>query len=672
MNNFNKDISVLIIVGLTMTIVSCSDDFLDRPPPSDITPEQYLWEESQLAAYTIKQYEIFPTHSNWTYGTHGFDQHTDNMAHKDYNKRFVPGEWRVPQGGGSWNFTNIYRFNYFLNTVVPRWNAGEIQGNSDLIDHYIGEMYFLRAFEYFKKVQSLGDFPIVKTVLPDEMAALTEASKRAPRSEVVRFIISDLDSSIVLMSEVSPDGKRNRLSKSAAQLFKSRVALYEATWLKYFSGTAFVPNGPGWPGAEKDYNNGYQFQAGSIDAEIDWLLDQAMNAASAVADNISLTENNGILQQSPSESINPYLDMFGNVDLSSYSEVLLWRRYDRGLGLVHNVPKAAAESNYSNGMTKGFVETFLMANGLPIYDPASGYHGDDSISLVRKERDGRLWLFLKEPGQKNLLYNTHLGTHAVPVESIPNLVQPDVALHYTTGYALRKGINYDGIHFDNGQGFTASIVFRAVEAYLNYIEASYEKNGSLDGKAQQYWAAIRKRAGIDPDFNKTIAATDITKEAKGDWGAYSAGVMLSDPVLYNIRRERRCELVAEGFREMDLKRWRAMDQLVTTPYHIEGFKLWGPMQEWYKDDDGNWLITWGWGDPTSIVSPPELSDYVRPYEITGNELVVDGYRWHMAHYLNPIAIQHFLITSENNDVSTSPIYQNPSWPTIPNQGPIGS
>ena len=28
--------------------------------------------------------------------------------------------------------------------------------------------------------------------------------------------------------------------------------------------------------------------------------------------------------------------------------------------------------------------------------------------------------------------------------------------------------------------------------------------------------------------------------------AYSGGTILSDPVLYNIRRERRCEFMAEG------------------------------------------------------------------------------------------------------------------------------
>lgn len=654
-----------IILLLAISLASCTKEFLEIAPLSDITPEQYLWEESQLAAYTVEQYGMFPTHNNWSYGTFGSDIHTDNMAYIDYNTKFVPGQWKVPQSGGNWDFEEIYSVNYYLNTVVPRWKAGEISGSAENVEHYIGEGYFLRAFAYFEKVKAFGDFPIIKEVLTDDMEILTEASKRSPQTEVVRSIIADLDSAIVLLADAAPAGGTNRISKRAAQLFKSRVALYEATWLKYFKGTAFVPNGSGWPGADKDYNQGYNFQAGSIDAEIDWLLDEAMEAASAVADVTPLVANNGILQQSTSDSSNPYLDMFGAVDMSSYSEVLLWRAYDKGLGITHNVPVASASENAMCGTTRGMVSAFVMKNGLPIYDAASGYLGDDYIADVRVDRDERLWLFLKEPGQTNLLTNTDQGTHATPVELTPNLV--DAAKKYNTGYALRKGINYDGLQYDNGDGFTGAIVFRATEAYLNYIEASFEKTGAIDSKADQYWREIRTRAGIDPDYNKTIMATVLSEEAAGDWAVYSGGTMV-DPTLYNIRRERRCELMAEGFRTMDLRRWRAMDQMISEPYHIEGFKLWGPMEEWYDDADGNSQLNWDGTGAT--VSAPSRSDYLRPYEISGKELVYEGYKWTMAHYLEPVAIQHFLITSADNDLSTSPIFQNPGWPTEANVGPV--
>ena len=78
--------------------------------------------------------------------------------------------------------------------MLPLWKNGEIQGNSENIEHYIGEAYFLRALAYYNKLVALGDFPIVRQTFVDDMEQLTAASKRMPRNEVARFIISDLDS----------------------------------------------------------------------------------------------------------------------------------------------------------------------------------------------------------------------------------------------------------------------------------------------------------------------------------------------------------------------------------------------------------------------------------------------------------------------------------------------
>ena len=253
------------------------------------------------------------------------------------------------------------------------------------------------------------------------------------------------------------------------------------------------------------------------------------------------------------------------------------------------------------------------------------------------------------------------------IEPVPEVTNADAGWGYSTGYTISKGLNYDQKHCGNFKSYTGSITLRGVEAYLNYMEASYEKLGYLDDTAKRYWTAIRERAKVSTDFTKTIAATNMSEEAKGDWGAYSAGRLI-DPTLYNIRRERRCELMGEALRYMDLRRWRAMDQLMTSPYHIEGFKLWGPMQDWYKDDNGNSILVYGLDNSSANVSSPEISKYLRPYEMSSKSLVLNGYGWAMAHYLSPIAIQHFMITSDNNEVEQSPIYQNPGWPMTANTG----
>jgi hypothetical protein len=190
----------------------------------------------------------------------------------------------------------------------------------------------------------------------------------------------------------------------------------------------------------------------------------------------------------------------------------------------------------------------------------------------------------------------------------------------------------------------------------------------MDATSVQYWQMIRTRAKVDTDINKTISATVMSKEAL-DWGAYSAGNLI-DPTLYNIRRERRCEFIGEGMRWADLQRWRSLDQMITTPYHIEGMKVWGPMKEWYKNADGSSALKYGLNVTGALVSPPDRSQYLRPLEIKSTSLFLDGYRWKMAHYLSPIALQDMLITSDGNDISTSPIYQNPGWPTVVGEGAI--
>lgn len=656
----------------TLSVISmlACNDFLDREPLSQIIPEAYLTEESQLAAYANKLYpDILPSHSSYGgYGTFEADKHTDSQAAQSYDNRYVPGQWKVGQTGGDWSFTQIYNCNYFLQDVLPKWRDKRIDGNEENINHYIGEIYFLRAYEYLKKLEVFGDFPIIKATLPDQQEPLTEASKRYPSNEVARFIISDLDSAIVLLKETAPDGKKNRISRDCAYLIKSRVALYEGTWLKYFKNTAFVPNGPGWPGKQKDYNAGYEYPSGSIDNEIDYFLTLAMEAAKAVAGHFTLVANNGVLQQSTNDPVNPYFNMFSDEDLSGYSEVLLWRQYDKGLKLTHGIVQHAQLGNNCVGVTKGMVNSFLMKNGLPIYDASSGYKDDDYLSDVRENRDGRLWLFLKEPKQINVLYPSVEGTHATLVEPVPDITEGNPGWGYSTGYVLRKGLNYDQKHCGNYLGYTGSITFRAIEAYLNYMEACYEKTGTIDNTAATYWQAIRERAQVNTNYTQTIAATNMQEEAKYDWAAYSAGQLI-DPTLYNIRRERRCELMAEGRRYTDLRRWRAMDQLITTPYHIEGFKLWGPMQKWYDKPEGGTKLIYGLDDPTANVSSPDISPYLRPYEISSKSLVLNGYKWTMAHYLWPIAIQNFMNTAEGGDLATSPIYQNPGWPLTPNQGP---
>lgn len=247
----------------------------------------------------------------------------------------------------------------------------------------------------------------------------------------------------------------------------------------------------------------------------------------------------------------------------------------------------------------------------------------------------------------------------------PDITNGDATnFQYVTGYCLRKGGTFDRKQCEKNKSANAACSFRAREALLNYMEAEYMLTHSLSGKVLEYWKIIREKAGFEGaaiDPMTTINATDMSKETL-DWGAYSAGKLLDDPVLFNIRRERRDELMGEALRWMDLQRWRALDQMMTTRYHVEGMKLWNSeMTAHYdfKEADYN-------GDAKAKVSAPGLSDYLRIYEknMTANNLYRDGYTWHLAHYLQPMPIKEMMLTAPDyTTVSESSFYQNPYWPT---------
>lgn len=312
-----------------------------------------------------------------------------------------------------------------------------------------------------------------------------------------------------------------------------------------------------------------------------------------------------------------------------------------------------------SGWTKGMINSFVMSNGLPIYAPGSGYNTDwekEGVNETLQNRDSRIVIFTKKPGDVNFYQ-----TDGSPAIADIRLIFGDAGSQSTTGFMIKKGKHYSPVMAqDHNAGTSGGIVFRGTEAMLIYMEASYEKNGTVDATSSNYWKALRRRANVDEDFNKTINATIMSEEAKGDFGAYSHGQLI-DPVLYNIRRERRNELAAEAFRWDDLKRWRALDQLKNNPYKVEGMRFWGTDYETQLADLT--LVN----PATGNMSSPSLSDYILPYEkitVNNNIAAQGGFLFTPAHYLEPIGMDVFRLTSsDKSNYTTSVVYQNPGWST---------
>ena len=668
------------ILCLGMTVTSCND-FLDRPPLDQVPPTSYYLTADQLGTFPINYYtSIFPNNSGWWAGVATFDDGTDNQAARGGNtSMFLQDQWKVPTSGGI-GMNNIRNVNKFINENEPKIAEGKVSGDANLINQYMGEAYFIRAMLYYDKLQAYGDFPIQLTELKPE-DDLVSPNKRQPRNLVARQILSDMDKAI---EKLQVDfAKKVRINKYAALAMKSRMALYEATFEKYHRGTGRVPGDANWPGKNKEWNKSFTINQ---DDEVNFFLDQAIDAAKKVCDAVPLkTKNSHVMNPSIVglyNGWNAYYDMFASPDLSKYPEVLLWRQFNSDINVAH-LTSNKLRGGAATGWTRGLVESFLMKNGLPIYASGSGYNGDTTIDMVKKDRDERLQLFLFGESdilgidQKSIdLVNEKRPAGTAPIDNIKfnvaGLFATDQASRDVTGYRQRKFYNYDPA-MQLGQTFSdvdGQIIIRVEEAMLNYIEASYLRTGSLDATATGYWTALRARAGITAPISTTIAATDMSKEAdvkrpSYDWAAFSAGHPV-DATLYSIRRERRSEFAGEGLRNDDLIRWASLDQVKN--YQVEGINFWDQTYQnsAFVDGKGNSLIISDGGDKATM-SAKTLSKYIHPYQIQkNNNILYNGYTFYQAHYLYPFSYQEMQLCSPDGTAENSNLYQNIYWPVEAN------
>lgn len=660
-----KNISLFSLLCLSGAALTSCEDFLDRQPITSVTPEAYFTTASQVGAYVNNYYNDYLQNSqgqslfhstSWNAGIANNDQYTDNFVEGDVangsNLAYFNGQWESSAGQNLiTDYGRIRVWNYLITTIEPKLES--IQDDDGNLTHYLGEAYFFRAMAYYNALVKFGDLPIITEVLPNEEGYLQENSVRAPRNEVARFILSDLDKAIERLNNAGFQNNQ-RINKQTAQLFKSRVALFEGTFEKYHQGTGRVPGDANWPGGTFE---------GNIQDEINFFFDQAMAAASAVADysGLTLTENSHVINPEYGEIYgwNPYFEMFSQPSLSSVPEVLFWKEYNKSLSISHDAPNRLKVGD-NDGITRSFITSFLMKDGLPFY-ASSNYQGDETLDKEFANRDERLQLFVwaestvlkSDPTEQGIAESGEVELFEKPL--ITNSATQNLD---RTGYRQRKHYTYDYTQSTSDEllGTNACPIFRVAEAYLNYIEACYERTGQIDTKADGYWRALRRRAGVDEDYNKTIAATDINKELElQDLSAWSGDGPV-DATIFNIRRERRCEFIGEGMRWDDLKRWRSWDRLFEHPYIPEGFNLWDQAYQNYTAETagtGNGVLVAD-GTTNANASPESVSKYLRPYQRTQtNNDLYDGYTWMKAYYLTPIGIQELTLAPQ--------MYQNPYW-----------
>ena len=341
---------------------------------------------------------------------------------------------------------------------------------------------------------------------------------------MVDSIIADLDIAI----ELIPSGKQEsgtRLSREIAQLFKSRVCLYEGTWEKYHDGDPFgVDN----PNPEK-------------------YLQLAVQAAEDVIES-------GLYNIYSKGTPGWNYFFFSEVDYGMNPEVLLWKKYDLDLGIGHARQfQTTTGKSGGVGLTKSFVESYLCKDGKPIYlsDGSQNplYQGDNNLASSAIDRDPRLIQTILTPGMPLQIEGTDTVKFVrAAIDQVAHTVCP-------TGYQIYKIINLDPIHraslTTSGVGFTGWIIMRYAEVLLNYAEAKAELGTITQVDIDKSIKLLRDRIGM-PNLDIVNIETDP------NWVFPNLS-----PVLNEIRRERRVELIGEGFRWDDIARWAAADEIIT-------------------------------------------------------------------------------------------------------------
>ena len=510
----NKWILFVTCLLTGVLAVSSCNKILDKPPLDQIPDDQLKFTATEMKLYSNQFYPAFPGWfpGAYTGGIFWLDNASDNLVHGNYNySAQLSGTGTVPPSGGGWDWGNIRAVNYFLANYQTSTDD-PAQTNT-----YVGEIYFWRAWFYFSLLKQFGDLPWYnKPLTTEDMEALQ--APRVKRNSIVDSILQDLDQAVTLLAAPG-QAEPLRINRGAALAFQSRVALYEGTWEKYHNGTVFGVEGA-------DYNK-YLRKAADVALKL-------MNAGYYSISPISDDPRFG------------YWRLFNQKDLSSNPEMILWKKFDKALGLTHFGQNMMAYGGGNTGLSKQLVDDYLCTDGKPIAI-SSSYRGDNTVQLQITNRDPRLAQTFLLPGYPRIITNG---------DTTGRFILPDINLlgdgRCTTGFEIFKGIAPDDA--DGTGSATASIIFRYAEVLLNYAEAKVELGEGTQQVLDQTINVLRDRVSM-PHLSANVGFTDPHWEFPE-----------LSPLLNEVRRERRVELALEGYRFDDLMRWSA-DQLIRRPLY---------------------------------------------------------------------------------------------------------
>jgi starch-binding outer membrane protein, SusD/RagB family len=525
----NKNILLSMISLLAVILTGCSDQFLQDKKSYDKYEETVFTNEQQTGWYIDRLYaDFFSGHKSPTQTLVG--SYLDEKTKMTEEIGGTVSSWISPQEniqeavkssgyygtplGASASNIPYTRIRY-CNLLIEKVDSIGKNLTSTFRKTSKGQMYFLRALQYYDLFRTYGGVPIVTSTQTASAVDETIKLPRATSAEIVAQIVKDLDSATVLLPNTntgtvkwSASTDYGRFTSGAALAVKSRVLLTYAS-----------------PLFNKDWENSSSQR---------WT--DALNAGLAAEAKLTL-DGYGLYGTTAKNWAEMFL-----IDNAFCKEAIIVRLLSSANTLALNngwentIRVTSQSGNGGVSAPKEMIDLFPMADGSrPTV--ANGYD-DTKFFLKRDPRfyrtfafSGCKWGTKQNPNSTIWLYRYQ--TKASPV----TLAYPDSKANKVGSPAVVRKMSNPAAD-ETGYAYSGTDIFeyRYAELLLNIAECYAATNNIT--KCIEYLGKIRARVGIPSANNYGIGPL------ADKYAAIAA-------CLY----ERRVELAYEGKRFWDIQRW---------------------------------------------------------------------------------------------------------------------